>query len=42
MVEAKLSILLLMFSRILSLVAIFLDNPSISLDWPAINYLKGG
>ena len=42
MVEAKLSILLFMFSRILSLVATFLDNPSISLDCPAINSLKGG
>jgi hypothetical protein len=42
MAEAKLSILLFMFSKILSLVASFLDNPSISLDWPAINSLKGG
>jgi hypothetical protein len=31
-VEAKLSIRLLIFSIILSLVATFLDNPSISLD----------
>jgi hypothetical protein len=31
-----------MFSRILSLVATFLDNPSISLDFLAINSLKGG
>jgi hypothetical protein len=41
MVEAKICILLLMFSQILSLVATFLDNPSISLDWPTINSLKG-
>jgi hypothetical protein len=42
MVEAKVSILVLMFSKILSLEAIFLDIWSISLDWLATNSLKGG
>jgi hypothetical protein len=42
MVEEKLSILLFMFSRILSLEASFLDEPSIILAWPEINSLKGG
>jgi hypothetical protein len=42
MAEAKLSILVLMFSWILSLEDVFLDIWSISLDWLAINSLKGG
>jgi hypothetical protein len=41
MAEANVSILVLMFSRILSLEAIFLDIWSTSLDWPATNSLKG-
>ena len=42
MVEEKLSILLFMFSRILSLEASFLDNPSIILAWPETKSLKYG
>ena len=42
MAEEKLSILLFMFSKILSLEANFLDKPSIILAWPEINFLKGG
>ena len=37
-----LSILLFIFSKILSLEASFLDKPSIILAWPKINSLKGG
>ena len=36
MAEERLSILLLMFSKTLSLEASFLDNPSIILAWPEI------
>ena len=42
MVEEKLSILLFMFSKILSLDANFLDKLSIILAWLEINSLKGG
>jgi hypothetical protein len=42
MTEEKLSILLFIFSRILSFEASFLDKPSIILAWPEINSLKGG
>jgi hypothetical protein len=42
MAEEKLSILLFMFSRILSLVVIFLDIWSSILDWPTTRSLKGG
>ena len=41
MVEEKVSILLFMFSKILSLEASFLDKPSIILACPDINSLKG-
>ena len=40
MAEVKLSILIFIFSNILSLVATFLGNPSTSLDWPAIITLR--
>jgi hypothetical protein len=42
MADEKLSILLFMFSKILSLEASFLDKPSIILAWLEINSLKGG
>ena len=40
--EKKLSILLFMFSKVLSLDAHFLDKPFIILAWPKIYSLKGG
>ena len=42
MAEEKLSILLFMFYKILSLEASFLGKPSIILTWLEINSLKGG
>jgi hypothetical protein len=42
MAKEKLSILLFIFSKILSLEASFLDNPSTILDWLEINSLKDG
>jgi hypothetical protein len=42
MVEEKLSILLFIFSKFLSLEANFLDKLSIILAWLEINSLKGG
>jgi hypothetical protein len=42
MAEEKLYVLLFMFSKILSLEASFLDNPSIILAWLETKSLKDG